>query len=243
MKLSIITVTYNPGNSLISTLHSIEKQKEYEIELLIIDGGSTDNTINIANSYKNKFSSVIVVSEPDNGIYDAMNKGIDLAKGDYLFFLNAGDVFFDENVLKNVLPLLNGNDVFYGDSYVYDENHVLNPFRSGRFSRYRLSYTNICHQSIFYPKYLLSSCKFNLRYCILADWYTNMVIWNKHPFIYIKKPVVIYENGGISDLRRDMNFIKDHKINVLKILGVNAFIFLCVRRLLERITTVDKLPS
>lgn len=231
MKLSIITVTYNAEKALKQTLESIEKQKNAEIELLIIDGCSTDKTIEIAHLYRNKIDNMKVFSELDKGIYDAMNKGINLSSGDYLFFLNAGDVFFDNSVLDRVLSQLNGKDVYYGDSYISNQGSVITPYRVGRFSKYRLAVTNICHQSIFYPRYLISANKYNIKYRIVADWVMNMSIWKERPFMYIKTPVVLYEGGGLSSYQLDNEFKKDYKKLVIRNLGIFAFIYLCVYKM------------
>lgn len=227
LKLSIITVTFNAGELLKSTLESILCQEADGIELLIIDGKSTDDTLSIARLFENHFDNLTIVSEPDNGIYDAMNKGINIAKGEYIFFLNAGDIFFDNSVLRKMLPQLNGSDVFYGDSYTYNDCHEVIPFRVGEFSKYRLTISNICHQTIFYPTSLLKKNKYECKYKIVADRALNMKLWKKCHFSYIKIPVVLYLGGGISNNTKDDIFARDFKKLVIKSLGLDALLYLC----------------
>ena len=101
---SIITVTYNAEATIEVTLHSVQQQTYRQIEHIIVDGGSKDHTLSIIEKYKDSYLHVI--SEPDKGLYDAMNKGIHLAKGDYLCFLNAGDTFHEVDTLEKIV---NGN--------------------------------------------------------------------------------------------------------------------------------------
>jgi len=100
MKFSIVTVAYNAASTIADTLTSVVRQKDVEIESIVIDGGSADETMNVVRSFGDKLAKV--VSEPDRGIYDAMNKGLTLATGDFVGFLNADDYYADENVLRDV---------------------------------------------------------------------------------------------------------------------------------------------
>lgn len=124
--LTIVTVTYQAEKYLDRTLKSIERallhvQEPAALEYLIIDGGSTDHTLSIAAKYSHFVSRVI--SEKDKGLYDAMNKGLQLASGKYVWFLNAGDEAFDKYTLQNLLPALsNGADVYYSDAMMVRED-------------------------------------------------------------------------------------------------------------------------
>ena len=100
-KISVITISYNAEKEIEKTILSVISQTYDNIEYIIVDGASKDNTISIVNKYKKKISCVI--SEPDKGIYDAMNKGIMHATGEWLIMRNAGDVFCDKSVLQNIL--------------------------------------------------------------------------------------------------------------------------------------------
>ena len=116
-KFSVITVTYNAGKVLEDTIQSVIFQTYRNVEYIIVDGNSKDNTLEIVDKYRNRISQVI--SEPDKGLYDAMNKGIQLATGNYLCFLNAGDEFHDNETLQKIVHTLKGMelpDVIYGET-------------------------------------------------------------------------------------------------------------------------------
>ena len=116
MKFTIVTVCYNAGKILEKTITSVLSQTYRNIEYIIIDGASSDNTKEVLEKYADKID--IIISEPDNGLYDAMNKAIDIATGDYINFMNAGDYFSDDYVLESVANQINEDedDVVYGDS-------------------------------------------------------------------------------------------------------------------------------
>ena len=122
-KFSIITVTYNAGKVLEDTIQSVITQTYKNVEYIIVDGKSTDGTMDIVNRYREHIHTI--VSEPDKGLYDAMNKGIDLATGDYLCFLNAGDELHEDDTLQLIVHSLNGEkelpDVIYGETAIVDE--------------------------------------------------------------------------------------------------------------------------
>jgi glycosyltransferase involved in cell wall biosynthesis len=119
-KLSIITVNLNNAKGLLKTIESVISQSNKDFEFIVIDGASSDGSAEIVNQYKSHFQ--YSVSEKDSGIYNAMNKGIRNSNGEYLLFLNSGDWLNNENVVKNVLPLLNSFDVISGDIDIFDKN-------------------------------------------------------------------------------------------------------------------------
>lgn len=143
MKFSIITISYNPGRLLKDTIDSVLAQDWPNIEYIIIDGGSTDGTVDMIKSYDGSISKYI--SEPDKGIYDALNKGIALATGDIIGLLHADDLFADSSVLSSVASVMNesGSDAVYGDLvYVSRDNtdRVIRYWQSGPFSPARLKF-------------------------------------------------------------------------------------------------------
>ena len=115
MKVSVITISYNSVFTIEDTIKSVLAQKDIDLEYIIVDGGSTDGTLDIINKYKNKIDKII--SEPDRGIYDAMNKGIKCATGDVVGILNSDDFFKDHNVLSKVVNFFDKTrmDGIYGD--------------------------------------------------------------------------------------------------------------------------------
>ena len=113
-KISIVTISYNIVSNIEKTIQSVINQSYPNIEYIVIDGGSTDGTLDIIKKYSDKIT--YWVSEPDKGIYDAMNKGIDAATGDWINFLNAGDVFYHNNVIEKIIPFFDKRfDIIYGD--------------------------------------------------------------------------------------------------------------------------------
>lgn len=229
--ISIITVTFNTGDKLVATLDSVCSQSFQDYEVVIVDGCSKDNTLDIARSYQAKLAKLSIYSEPDKGIYDAMNKGVRLAKGEYVYFLNSGDLLYDKDVLANVARQLSGGNLVYGNAITQNEAGEPKPYRVGEFSKYRLAHTNICHQTIFYPRETLLAHPFNLQYRLFADWDVNMQLWKKVRFSYTNQDVVLYEGGGASDVQKDIAFKNDQLRLITKYLGIDAIGYLILRKL------------
>lgn len=184
IQFSIITITYNAANELQRTLDSVAMQQYPIVEHLIIDGKSTDDTVALAEAYRKKnlmedsLHRVIVVSEPDKGLYDAMNKGIAMATGDYVLFLNAGDTFPAPDTLEMVEAAVGDGEelpaVLYGDTDIVDAD--------GNFLRHRhlmaprkLSWRSflkgmlVCHQAFYARTDLAKLTPYNLSYRFSAD--------------------------------------------------------------------------
>lgn len=117
--ISIITICYNRVSDISLTLQSVANQSYKEIQYLVIDGASTDGTLDVLNSYISKIS--ILVSERDKGIYNAMNKGLSLATGDYVLFINGGDQLYDNETIQKVFEASNAEDILYGECMFIDE--------------------------------------------------------------------------------------------------------------------------
>lgn len=162
MTFSIITVVYNGEDLIEGTMQSVLNQTFTDFEYLIIDGASKDNTMMIVEKYKSLIthhSSLIILSEPDKGLYDAMNKGLKLAKGDFVLFLNCGDRFFNNKVLENVAAQIKPDtDVLYGETMLVDENRTHLGTRTAKTVQKlpeKLTWQSlkygmvVCHQSFF----------------------------------------------------------------------------------------------
>lgn len=173
-KFSVITVTYNAAAVLEDTIQSVISQTYHHVEYIIVDGGSTDGTLDIIGHYRDRIATV--VSEPDKGLYDAMNKGMHLATGDYLCFLNAGDSFHEDDTLQSIAHSLTGSalpDVIYGQTALVDnEGHFV---RMRRLSApERLDWKSfrqgmlVCHQAFFAKRTLAEP--YDLRYRFSADF-------------------------------------------------------------------------
>ncbi len=167
--ITVITVSYNSVCSIEDTINSVLSQNFKDCEYIIIDGKSTDGTIDVIYKYKRQIDCIL--TEKDSGIYDAMNKGIDKARGEWILFLNCGDVFYSSNVLKDVSNYLSNTDasVVYGDTQVIFPNdiHVILKPKSMNAMRRKLPF---CHQACFLRRDVAISNLFDLNYKICADY-------------------------------------------------------------------------
>lgn len=202
-KFSIITVTYNAGAVLEDTIQSVITQTYRNVEYIIVDGGSKDHTLDIINRYREHIHTL--VSEPDKGLYDAMNKGIRLATGDYLCFLNAGDELHEDDTLQLMVHSIIGTelpDVLYGETAIVDEE--------GHFLRMRrlsapenLNWKSfkdgmlVCHQA-FFPRRELAE-PYDLRYRFSADFDWCIRIMKKsHTLHNTHLTLIDYLNEGMT---------------------------------------------
>jgi glycosyltransferase involved in cell wall biosynthesis len=219
--ISIITPTLNSGSYIENCLLSVAGQTYGNIEHLIIDGRSTDDTLDIVKRFKARHLHVRLVSEIDNGIYDAMNKGIRQANGEWIYFLGSDDKFYDDYVLTDIFTrksyretkiiygdvLINGDAGWAKDGDLYD----------GEFTLIKLIEKNICHQAIFYKKTVFDkSGLFNIHYSICADWDMNFRLWARYSFQYKKRLIAIF-HGGNKSLKGKNNFsYHDKWMSILK---------------------------
>lgn len=169
-RLSIITVTYNAAKFLEPTIASIAEQTYPHIEYVVVDGGSTDGTVDIIKKYPQVVTQW--VSEKDNGLYDAMNKGLQMATGDYIMVLNAGDLLDDSAIIENIFSQCKGEDVLYGDTKIIDTQYQYVGMRHFTPPEHLtwLSFKQgmvVCHQSIISKKEITPA--YNLNYKIAAD--------------------------------------------------------------------------
>ncbi len=199
--ITIITITFNAVDTIENTIKSVLEQTYPNIEYIIIDGGSKDGTVDIIKKYSKKISYWI--SEPDEGIYNAMNKGINHAHGAWINFMNAGDTFFNKNTIENCnFKDLNNQviKVIYGDTIIK---------RKGKsYTKKGLPIQKIhrciigCHQSIFVSTDNIQDIKFNESYKLASDYNTIYSLYkkyNKEAFHYIPSPISIYDaEFGIS---------------------------------------------
>lgn len=168
--LSIVTVVYNSEQYLERTILSILNQTFKDVEHIILDGNSKDKTVDIIEKYNDRIA--YWKSEPDKGIYDAMNKAQNFATGKYIMFLNSGDEFCDNHVLENIFKINTTSDVYYGDTVITDEqgntlrNRRLRPPQKLNWKDFRYGML-ICHQSIIVKREL--SKQYNIDYKIAAD--------------------------------------------------------------------------
>lgn len=179
---------YNAVQVIESTITSVLDQSYSDVEYIVIDGGSKDGTCSLINKYTTKLSYYI--SEPDNGIYDAMNKGIHLAKGDYIIFINAGDEFYNSDTLYKFASIVENEcvDVLYGD-VVYKYKYGKRLVKADRLTK--IEYDMVfSHQSVFIRTHILKHNLFNLKYKLAADYDLLLRLYNlKCSFVYLDFPI------------------------------------------------------
>lgn len=166
MKLSIITINYNNRDGLQKTIDSVVKQTWRDFEWIIIDGGSTDGSKELIEQYQDNFA--FWCSEPDKGIYNAMNKGIDHAVGEYLQFLNSGDVLYDEKVLEEVFSLGLTDDIISGNAVRMDNNAIVRENIENL--HWQILFGTIDHQAAFIKRALFDEIKYDESLKIVSDW-------------------------------------------------------------------------
>lgn len=202
-KISIITVSYNSAETISDSLHSVKKQKYGNSEHIVIDGASNDDTLAIVQREGPHVAKV--VSEPDSGIYDAMNKGLAMATGDLVGFLNSDDVYADETVLSDVAECFatNNVDYVYGDIQMLNEiGEVVRHWQTGDIPAKGLWNSQIPHPALFVRRSLLISLTpaFDPSYRISADLKQQLILINKLGArgAYIKRPLTLMSIGGAS---------------------------------------------
>ena len=217
-KFSIITVTYNAGKVLEDTIQSVITQTYKNVEYILVDGGSTDNTLSIINQYRSMIQQVI--SEPDRGLYDAMNKGIKMATGDYICFLNAGDAFHEDDTLQQMVHSLTENalpDVLYGETAIVDEE--------GHFLRMRrlsapehLTWKSfqhgmlVCHQAFFARRDRVEPYDLRYRFSADFDWCIRImkkskVLHNTHLTLKERFRIMCKHYGYLTTISHHIGFV------------------------------------
>jgi glycosyltransferase involved in cell wall biosynthesis len=211
--ISIITVVLNAEQYIENTIQSVINQSYDNIEYIIIDGGSTDKTLSIIKKYDKYID--FWISEPDNGIYDAMNKGVSFARGEWIYFINADDILY--NNIERIIPhLTKRNGVYYGDVILKHANMI----KGGCFSSIKLMFQNINHQAIFYPRRVFEKYKYLTKFITWADYYLNIKCFCDKEFVFKYMPVKIAlfnELDGYSKKNNDDLFVTEraeiYKIN------------------------------
>lgn len=204
LKISLITVAFNAGNTIERCIQSVIRQTFKNVEYIIIDGVSTDSTIQVIDQYKEYIN--IFLSEPDHGIYDAMNKGIRLATGDVVGLLNADDFFKDNSILGTVAETFKQQNtpIIYGDlDFVNSQGKIVRKWRSGQYAQGMFNWgwmpphpTFYCKRELFYTLGFYS-----LEYGTAADYelMLRFMHLNNINTFYIKKVLIGMEIGGISN--------------------------------------------
>lgn len=198
--ISVVTVVRNDVINIEKTILSVLSQSFQNIEYIIIDGSSTDGTLDVIKKYADKVA--YWVSEPDKGVYDAMNKGIAVSTGDFVIFMNSGDTFHsDDTIEKMVQGATSNDDVLYGNvSVKYWDGIVVEKPREFFKTSMRFKGVGICHQTVFFPGEILRKMRYNISYRIASDYDLLYRMWKQGVhFVYCDVVVADYEWGnGIS---------------------------------------------
>jgi glycosyltransferase involved in cell wall biosynthesis len=219
LKVSIITVSFNSAKTIADTIKSVLSQDFPEIEYIVIDGGSTDGTVNIIEQHQGHISKWI--SEKDQGMYDAMNKGIAMATGDVIGILNSDDVYMNNHVISDLMALLEKQkaQVVFADLILVDQSdvkRVLRYYDSGQFhpDKFRFGWMP-AHPTVFVRRELYQAVEpFSTTYQIAADYemLIRMLAIQKAPYAYFPKPVVRMRSGGASTASISRNWILNKEI-------------------------------
>lgn len=236
MKISVITATYNSGKTLRDTIESVLNQDYPDIEYIIIDGASKDNTTDIIREYECRFNGRLKwISEPDKGIYDAMNKGIAMATGDIVGILNSDDFYTSNNILATVASAFKNNsiDAVYGDIHYVNDNDLkkcVRYYSSKAFKRWQMRLGLMpAHPSFYCRKKLYEKYGgFDLSYKVAADFecLLRLIFVHKIRTQYIPMDFVTMRTGGASTsgLTSHKQILKDH-LRAYKKNGVYSNVF------------------
>lgn len=244
MKISIITVVYNNEKTIEDAIQSVLNQSYPNIEYVIIDGGSKDNTVSIINKYKEQLG--YFVSEKDNGLYDAMNKGVKACTGDVVGILNSDDLYQDHNVIRDVMEQFNKDsnlDLLYGD-LVYvksdDTNNVVRNWKSKQYYDRFFENANVPpHPSLFVKNHVYKQAGlFDLNYALAADYELMLRIFKKYHFKskYMHRLIVKMRLGGATN-QSFKNIVNQNKeiLKAWKNNDLNAPIYLMPLRIFKRL--------
>lgn len=213
-KLSIITIVFNNVKDIERTMLSVINQSYINIEYLIIDGGSIDGTVEIIKRYEDRVS--FWLSEPDRGIYYAMNKGLERASGDYVLFMNSGDELYDNKTVEKVFASADNADIYYGETEMYDENwsslgrrrHQAPEAFTWKSFKFGM---NISHQAIYIKRSICGLYNTNYELSADIDWIIRAAKQAK-AIVKVDGYVAKYLVGGMSKKRHRHSLIERFKI-------------------------------
>jgi len=215
--LSIITVVLNDRAGLLRTFNSVFNQSYSHYEYIVIDGGSTDGTIEVIEQFADKIT--YWQSEKDSGIYNAMNKGINKAKGDYIGFMNAGDYYVDDIFSKVFAETNIGFDILYGNQYfVKEDGRVLLKTKPSVLSMYDFYVGSLYHQASFIKRSLFENDQYNenLRIISDAEFYLKKIIYEGASYKHVGLEMSYYNTEGLSSSSKAKDIIKKERAYLYK---------------------------
>lgn len=216
-KVTVVTVVRN-GEKVIGRLFdSIRKFKTAEVEFIVLDGLSTDDTLKLIGQNSDIIDNWL--SEQDEGIYDAMNKAVDMARGRWLIFMGADDELLEG--FSMMLPELQENNTIYYGKVFFHDTLITGPVKSD----YKLTKSNICHQAIFYPAAVFNKYRYQLRYIKCADYALNLDLWGDDEFKFEYRDYLIanFPEGGFSSGTVDTLFENDKEALIKRNLNRAAY--------------------
>ncbi|MDB5009840.1 MAG: hypothetical protein JWQ06_629 [Mucilaginibacter sp.] len=202
-KVTVITVVRNAEKVIQGLFDSVRNFKTNEVEFVVLDGLSEDNTVELIK--KNEDIIDTWQSEPDKGIYDAMNKAVKLAKGEWLLFMGADDELLEG--FKQILPVLKEENTIYYGKVIFHDTIITGKIKNN----YMLTKTNICHQAIFYHRNVFSKYVYQTEYIKCADYVLNLKLWDdpEFKFVYCDYLIANFPQGGFSTYTEDPLFEKE----------------------------------
>lgn len=196
--VTVVTVAFNAARHIQKTIESVISQTSNDFEYILVDGGSTDGTLKIIKNYRDSVD--VIVSEADKGIYDAMNKAVDLARGEWIIFMNSNDWFTNDSVLEDVFSQNHKDaDFLYGDHKFTNGSQSFSvPARSLSTMWQRISFS---HQALFSRTELMKKHKFDLSKQVVADYdfYYKCYV-SGYKFVYVKNEIAVVSDGGFSSI-------------------------------------------
>jgi glycosyltransferase involved in cell wall biosynthesis len=227
--ISIILVTYNADRYLQKCLDSIYAQQYPYIEIIVMDGASTDDTVNILRQNADRFG--FWKSEKDSGIYDAMNKALDHVTGAWVYFIGADDVLLP-GFSALAEELKDPHSIYYGSVIKSGKKYL------GKLSPYRQAKTGINHQAIIYPAGFFYKRRYDTRYVISADHVLNMQCrkMRNYRFTFRDHDVAVFSDTGVSSLQKDIVFEKEKSVLILRYFGLGVYLRFQFRMLKERLS-------
>ncbi|HAT66580.1 MAG TPA: hypothetical protein DCS66_18630 [Flavobacteriaceae bacterium] len=213
-RLSIIIPTYNSSETILEALRSIQNQTFQDLEVLVMDGESQDTTVALVDKFKIDYPKITCHVQQDDGVYDAMNKAIPLANGEYLYFFGSDDVLENPEVLEQVFSEIAGFDFLYGNVKFKKSGEIY----SGKSSYKKLVYQqiSICHQAIFYSKRVFDLVgNYNTKYFIHADHDLNIRCFENDEIKikYIENVIAIFNEMGLSGVNSNKDGYRNDLTN------------------------------
>lgn len=235
IKISVVTVCYNEKNTIRETVESVLGQKYDDYEYIIMDGASTDGTCDIIREYADN-PKVKYISEPDTGLFNAMNKSLSLVSGKYVIFMNSGDLFFDEKVLGDVDPYLR-EDIVYGDVLRRTkEGSYIQKYKGTHWERIRMMLCGLafCHQTQFTKSEVMKHYGFREDHKITADFdFVVRALSDKRSFKHVDRVICSFDHdGGISaDKSNYLQMVKEDDSSIRECFPLLYYVTIIPKRL------------